>query len=60
MKYPETTKEITEASHIQICKWYRFVKSPNTPENETMLNLIHDKFIEGGGMTSEISKIIGW
>ena len=59
MLYP-TIKEVEEADHIQICRWYRFLASPSDLEQVEVMNLIVSKWREGGGFTSEISKMTGW
>lgn len=59
MKYP-TLKEVESAGRYQICKWHRFLRSPET-EAEVQVNIkLHERFIEVGGFTPEISKQIGW
>lgn len=59
MKYP-TKEEIEKANHLQICRWYRFLPISETTEENELTNYIINKFYEGGGMTPEISKEIGW
>jgi len=72
MEYP-TMEEVEAADHLQICKWYRFLPSPGTialgraPEvHKTMvkkerliMDAISNRFLQGGGMSPEISKKIG-
>lgn len=57
MKIP-TMEEIEKADRIQICKWYRFVGSPETDKEVKSLNRIVERFDELGGMTPAISKEI--
>jgi hypothetical protein len=71
MKYP-TIEEVEKASHIQICKWYRFLPSPGTQaigtkyfdevliEETEIMNKITKRLSNFGGFTPEISKQIGW
>lgn len=59
MNYP-TLDEINAAGRTQICRWYRFLKSAVNDSEEVLLNRICERFKELGGMTSEISKQIGW
>lgn len=56
--YP-TIEEVKNADHLQICKWYRFLPSADN-DNWDAQDLIYNRFHEGGGMTPEISKKIGW
>jgi len=58
--YPETTKEVDEASYAQICAWFRFLPSPETQDQMAILDYILCRFEELGGMTPEISKKLGW
>ena len=69
--YP-TMDEVEMASRIQLCKWTRFLAGPGegaigtSSFNEVLLEQakILDRIIERlekmGGMSSEISKMIGW
>lgn len=69
-KYPNI-KEVEAADRNQICKWYRFLKSPGqsaigkTDFNEVMkregqvMDRICERFTELGGFTPEISKTLG-
>lgn len=69
--YP-TLEQIESASYTQICIWWRFLASPGlcavghdnfeeVLEAQTLLmNAISERFYNGGGMTPEISKEIGW
>lgn len=62
LEYP-TLKEVEEADHFQICKWYRFLPSPGAgafEREQAILNKIDEKFRRAGGMTPEISKQLGW
>lgn len=72
--YP-TIEEVKKATYYQICNWYRHLKSPgsdlsNSLSNEEfskriseqteVMNLICEKYKDGGGFTPELSKSIGW
>lgn len=59
MKYP-TKQEVLEADRVQICKWWRFLRSPETDQEVEVNNVLTDRFKELGGFTPEISKQIGW
>jgi hypothetical protein len=70
-KYP-TLEQIRKADRIQIARWYRYLPSPGMAwagkENflemcnheADLMNAINTKFDALGGMTPELSKIIGW
>ena len=57
-RYPEL-RDVTNADRVQLCKWHRFLRSPETSEEATTMNLIESLYAEKGGMTPEISKEIG-
>ena len=73
MNYP-TKDEVEQASHMQVCQWYRFLPSPGTSalggnrsqfearmaQERVVMDRIVERFNELGGMTTEISKAIGW
>ena len=59
MKIP-TMEEVEEADHLQLCRWYRFLRSPENEETVEIINLIVNKVNALGGFTPEISKEIGW
>lgn len=71
MKYP-TIEEIENADRITIARWYRYLPSPginyidsddfviHCQKEARLMDMINERFKEFGGMTSEISKIIGW
>lgn len=71
MKYP-TLEEVETADIVQLCRWYRFLKSPGESavgdkdytkflkEELKIMNNIILRQTKLGGMTSEISKQIGW
>lgn len=59
MKYP-TVEQVKGADREQVCKWWRFLPSPMTDPEVTIMNRISERFDEVGGFTPEISKRIGW
>ncbi|MHC4299624.1 MAG: hypothetical protein ACYS7Y_20285 [Planctomycetota bacterium] len=73
MKYP-TMEEVEAADHVQVARWYRFLKGPGSdaigkpPEefkealraDRAILERVSARLKELGGMTSTISKQIGW
>jgi len=56
--YP-TLDQIEIATQITLCRWYRFLPSPDTDQRKVLLNRIIERWGEGGGFTPEISKAIG-
>jgi hypothetical protein len=71
MNYP-SLEMVERASRIELARWYRFLPSPglnhvgsmnfclmNKHELKVMERII-ERFNDVGGMTSEISKMIGW
>jgi len=71
MEYP-TPKQIQEADRIQVARWWRYLPTPGanhtsnpnfimlTQYESELMNMINKRFEEFGGMTPELSKIIGW
>ena len=69
--YP-TIEQVNAASHEQICRWWRFSKSPGVDaigradfeqvlEREAaVMDRIGERLKEFGGFTPEISKHLGW
>lgn len=57
--YP-TLEEVNNADHKQICRWYRFLKSPSTMQENSILRRICERLKNFGGFTPELSKSIGW
>lgn len=71
--YP-TMEQVNNADHEQICRWWRFLKSPglsaiNRNRNDfkevlkrekVIMDRINERLKEFGGFTPEISKNIGW
>jgi len=73
MKYP-TREEVMKASHIQLARWYRFLPSPGMsaldgPRGKFEEVMAHEGEIAGlikdqldfcGGITTAVSKAVGW
>ncbi len=59
MSYP-TLEQVEVANRTQICRWHRFLNSPETTEQVEINNFIVKRFKELGGFTPEISKQVGW
>lgn len=59
MKYP-TLEEVEKADRLQICKWHRFLPLARDDNELKITNRVFERFKELGGMTPQISKLIGW
>ena len=71
MTYP-TIEEVEQADHEQICRWHRFLPRPGDNAVDDVnfreildtqygiMDLIEQKFKDGGGFTEELSIKIGW
>ena len=73
--YPTWT-EVKEASHVQLAFWHRFLPSPGInaclrgeapekvqsfiSEETAIMKYLEERLARCGGMTTEISKQIGW
>lgn len=55
-----TMEQVEKASPEQLAKWYRFLPSGDTDEQQRIQDRIGQRFKELGGMTPEISKKIGF
>lgn len=55
MQYP-TIAEVVAADREQICIWWSSLKSPETPMQERIINLIFKKFTALGGSPTEIAR----
>ena len=58
-EYPRI-QDVKIATQVQLCKWVRFLRSPENPEESKIMDTLFRKYCDGGGMTPEISKQIGW
>jgi hypothetical protein len=54
MEYP-TIAEVVKADREQICRWWSFLETPQTPMEERVMNLIFKKFHVLGGYVPEIT-----
>ena len=59
MNYP-MLKEVEKGSHVDLCRWYRFLSSPKNSAQWEVMDRICQRFEELGGFTPAISKKIGW
>jgi len=69
--YP-TLERVDEATHLELCRWWRFLDSPGMSaigcnnycgvkrEETEVMNRIGERIKELGGFNSVISKQIGW
>jgi hypothetical protein len=53
-------KQVEEASKEQLARWFRFLPSGDTTEQQQVQDRIAERFKELGGMTPELSKKIGF
>jgi hypothetical protein len=58
-KYP-TAEEVEAADRFQLCKWHRFLRSPESEKEVDLNRRMFERWEEAGGFTPEISKSIGW
>ena len=54
-----TLEQVESASREQLARWYRFLPSGTTLEQQKIMNRIAKRFELLGGMTPELSKKIG-
>lgn len=59
MNYP-TLKEVEKSSHVDLCRWYRFLSSPKNSAQGDVMDRISKRMKFFGGFTPAISKEIGW
>jgi hypothetical protein len=52
--------EVEKANHEQLAKWYRFLPSGDTNEQQRVQERIAQRFKALGGMTPVLSKKIGF
>jgi hypothetical protein len=55
-----TMEQVEKASHEQLARWYRFLPSGDTKEQQKVLDKIAEKFKKLGGMTPALEKKIGF
>ena len=54
-----TMEQVEKASHEQLARWYRFLPSGDTSEQQKIMERLVARFKEKGGMTPAISDKIG-
>jgi len=59
MKGFPTIQEVEKADKEQLARWYRFLPSGETPEDQKIMRRIAERFDKLGGMTAQLSKKIG-
>jgi len=55
-----TMEQVEKASHEQLARWYRFLPSGDTREQQKILDKVSEKFKKLGGMTPALEKKIGF
>jgi hypothetical protein len=55
-----TMEQVEQAGKEQLARWYRFLPSGDTGEQQEVQDRIAVRFKELGGMTPELSKKIGF
>ncbi len=55
-----TMEQVEEADHEQLARWYRFLPSGDTREQQKIQDRIGERFKALGGMTTALSKKIGF
>ena len=54
-----TMEQVEKATHEQLARWYRFLPSGDTKEQQKIQDRIAERFKELGGMNPALSKKIG-
>jgi hypothetical protein len=55
-----TMEQVEKAAHEQLARWYRFLPSGDTKEQQKTQDRIAERFKELGGMNPVLSKKIGF
>jgi len=55
--YPRL-EDVAVASRYDLSRWWRFLRSPETPYEEEVMAHIHAHFQEEKGMSPDISKLL--
>jgi hypothetical protein len=55
-----TMEQVEKATHEQLARWYRFLPSGDTKEQQKIQDHIAERFKELGGMNPALSKKIGF
>jgi hypothetical protein len=53
-------EEVEKADKEQLAKWFRFLPSGNTKEQQRVQDRIGERFKQLGGMTPELSRKVGF
>ena len=53
-------KQVEEAGQEQLARWFRFLPSGDTKEQQKIQDRIAERFKQLGGMNPELSKKIGF
>ncbi len=59
MKGFSTIEQVEKADKEQLARWYRFLPSGDTAEDQKIMKSIAERFAKIGGMTGALSKKIG-
>lgn len=54
-----TMEQVEKASHEELARWYRFLPSGDSEEEQKIMDRIAARFKKAGGMTEALSKKIG-
>ncbi len=55
-----TMEQVEKANHEQLARWYRFLPSGDTKEQQKIMDRIAERFKRLGGMTPALEKKIGF
>ena len=55
-----TMEQVEKANHEQLARWYRFLPSGDTKEQQKIMDRIAERFKKFGGMTPILEKKIGF
>ena len=60
LSWPTTIEEVNQATHYQICEWWRFLPVGIDEEQKKIMDRIAERLKEFGGFNPQISKALGW
>jgi hypothetical protein len=55
-----TMEQVDKADREQIARWYRFLPANGFASHQNVIDRIHERFLNMGGMTPVLSKKIGF
>ena len=55
-----TMEQVEKANHEQLARWYRFLPSGDTKEQQKIMDRIAERFKRLGGMTPALERKIGF